>query len=186
MVPGPAARSLGPLARAAESRARYPEEVIMPEFILKFGKQYMLWSTVTDAPATFLCSRAELVAHYTEQHGTSGARDLPERIARADKTGNSGRGPYACSAADMIAQNRAGPREEHMPLAELLRAYQGPHSWTAYVRAYAGDHPRKGKQARADLERFLATRKQGSIIAPHAWKSDAAFDALSKALGGGR
>jgi hypothetical protein len=76
--------------------------------------EYVEWSTVVDAPVTYIIDRAEAVAEWGE-----------ERVARADAKGTSFiEGPY--TLASLLVANRAGPRENQASLEAIRKQYRQP------------------------------------------------------------
>lgn len=92
----------------------------MGSFILKVAGAYIEWSTITDAPVTFGMTREEFEAHYREQNGAQGMKELPARLARVDATGTSSMLPEHQSADDVMWLNRAG-RGMALSKAEIIR-----------------------------------------------------------------
>jgi hypothetical protein len=74
---------------------------------------------VVDAPVTEAMRRDEFERAYRDQYGRSGLEQLPSRLARAEKFGTSSLDGE--SLDDLILGNRAGPNEEEVSLAEILR-----------------------------------------------------------------
>jgi len=81
--------------------------------------EYVEWSTVVDAPVTYICDRAEAVQEWGEQ-----------RVTRADFHVSSAWPAefQAATPGDFIAGNRAGPDETELSLAELRDQYREPSS----------------------------------------------------------
>lgn len=85
--------------------------------------EYVEWSTVVDAPITYICNREEMKAHLLERYGTAGRPD--ERIARADKRGTSWIDREE-TMEDLVALNRAGDDETELTLGEIREQYRAP------------------------------------------------------------
>lgn len=81
---------------------------------------WLEWSSVVDAPVTYGMSEEQFIAYYTRSYGTRAGRELPARMERARATGTSMIGE---TLAELIAYNRAGPRESTLTLAEIIAAY---------------------------------------------------------------
>lgn len=96
----------------------------MPKYIAKFGELYCEWSTVVDAPISYLVPLDEFRAYYRAQYGGNGMKDLPDRLARVEMYGTSCL--HGQTAADLFSCNRAGANESELrTVAELIAAY-GP------------------------------------------------------------
>lgn len=101
----------------------------MSKFIVRLvdgdEPRYVEWSTVVDAPITYLMTRDELqeflIEDAVERAREEAIRDWPLRMARVDATGTSayGRG----DADDEISCNRAGPDESHLPTRQAIAEY---------------------------------------------------------------
>lgn len=76
--------------------------------------EYVEWSTVVDAPTTYIMSRSEAVAEYGE-----------DRVARADRQWTSFIAPRY-TLADLLEGNRAGPGERLASLDEIRRLFRLP------------------------------------------------------------
>lgn len=108
----------------------------MPRYIVKMEKDgteaYMEWSTIVDAPVTYLMSLEEFKDYYREEYGRRGVGDLEDRMSRVEKTG--------ISAHDGVREydslweyNRAGENETHLTKDEIWQKY--------YVDRPKGDGP---------------------------------------------
>lgn len=96
----------------------------MGNYIVKIGEKYLEWSTVVDAPITYLMTREELDQHIREEYGRVGLERLPERVARADSIGTSAMPEQ--SAAQLVAYNRAGDNESKLTLEDIATKYAMP------------------------------------------------------------
>jgi len=101
----------------------------MPEYILKLsgeGKDfYLLWSTVSDSPASHGMPLDEFRAFYKKRYERSGLTILDEkafeeRLRRVEQTGCSAEGE---TLDDRLSGNRAGDNEAELSKAEILRKY---------------------------------------------------------------
>lgn len=101
----------------------------MPHFIgkLKHPKTkkeyYFEWSTIVDAPITQMMSKKDFIEYYKERFGSSGMNELPERMERVERKGNSScdeRDTYR----DFIDYNRAGENETRIKtITEMIERY---------------------------------------------------------------
>ena len=82
--------------------------------------RYIEWSTTVDAPVTRGMTREALEHHYRVRYGAVGMLELPGRLARADEYGTSS---FADTLDDLLAVNRAGPRESHITLDQIWELY---------------------------------------------------------------
>lgn len=96
----------------------------MPSFIVHHDGYFFEWSTVSDGPTTHAMTREEFEAYYREEYGREGLATLPDRFARAIKTGTSARD--GMSARDLVFGNRAGTREGELPFKKVIELV---HSW---------------------------------------------------------
>lgn len=87
---------------------------------------YVIWSTVVDAPVTFLMTRDELrefvIEDAVRRARESATRDFPGRMDRVDTNGTSFYTP-PYTVDDMVSYNRAGPDETELPTAEAIADY---------------------------------------------------------------
>lgn len=94
----------------------------MPTYICKIEKDrrplYFNWSTIVDAPVSYAVPLEEFERQYRLEHGESGMRDLPERIARANATGTSSRAGE--TLAQLVEGNRAGEHESSLTLEQII------------------------------------------------------------------
>lgn len=84
------------------------------------AEAYMEWSTIVDAPVTYLVPIEEFEDYYRHRYGEEGMRRLPERMARVEETGCSA---HDQSADDLILVNRAGPGEAALSPDEIWDHY---------------------------------------------------------------
>ena len=96
----------------------------MGRYVAKLGEdKYCEWSSVVDAPVSWVMDRASAVFHMTE-----------ERVARADRHGTSILDGYPAGTTpeEIVRGNRAGQNETEMSLAEIIAAYDAnnPAPWT--------------------------------------------------------
>lgn len=97
----------------------------MARGIIKLADQaYVEWSTVVDAPTTYVLTRDEMLTHLNQNTFPMGKRTFQEnekRLQRADQTGTS----FLDSTTrdQLLAGNRAGPKESTLTLEEILRDY---------------------------------------------------------------
>lgn len=93
----------------------------MPKFIVKLDEFYLEWSTIVDAPVSLGMPLSEFQGWYQAKYGSDGMRDLPDRLARVEKTGTSSHNGQ--TADDLLSGNRAGPDEDELTRDELVAAY---------------------------------------------------------------
>lgn len=96
----------------------------MGRYVAKLGEDaYVEWSTVVDAPVSWVCPRDKAVQAWTE-----------ERVGRADANGTSilDGFPAGTTPEEIAAGNRAGPREATISVEEIIAAYNAddPAPWT--------------------------------------------------------
>lgn len=101
----------------------------MPRYIAKLGDDaYVDWSTVVDAPVSWVLTRGAAVAEWSK-----------DRVARADQNGTSilDRYPTGQTPDEIVRGNRAGPGESELTVAEILTAYNAadPAPWTIALNA---------------------------------------------------
>lgn len=90
----------------------------MGQCVAKFGEdQYLIWSSVVDAPVTYLCSRDSMLAFLVSQDAT--LEDAETRISRADQHGTSMIAPVL-TITDLVEYNRAGPNSTRLSSAEAI------------------------------------------------------------------
>lgn len=96
----------------------------MPRYIAKLADDaYVDWSTVVDAPVSWVLNREQAVKEWTE-----------ERVERADRNGTSIRDGYPAgnTPEEIVEGNRAGPGEKALSVEEIIVAYdlENPAPWT--------------------------------------------------------
>src|SRR5689334_10516600 len=99
----------------------------MPTFICKLDGMYFEWSTIVDAPTTYGMTLSAFKRYYRDEYGRSGYADLARRLERVKEIGTSSL--MHKSVEDVVAYNRAGPKETSLTLDEirsLLRAGRSP------------------------------------------------------------
>jgi hypothetical protein len=96
----------------------------MASTIAKFGGRYLIWSSVTDQPATSLMTLDELKTYHLREYGYKGYRELEERLERVERFGTSSR--VGTTIASLLAHNHAGPNGETVTSEdEMVRLYGG-------------------------------------------------------------
>ena len=94
----------------------------MSRMIVKFGDKYCEWSTVVDAPVTYLMSKDDFTTFYQEEYGLAGLRDLPARMERVEIQGTSSF--LGMTAQDLLVSNRAGEEEACLETeAEMIERF---------------------------------------------------------------
>lgn len=89
--------------------------------IIKLGGQYLIWSSISDAPNTYGMTRHELEEHIREEHGRNGLRDLADRMVRVDAKGTSSHDDD--SAETTVSGNRAGENETCLTVEQIVEFY---------------------------------------------------------------
>lgn len=98
----------------------------MSRYIAKFGDLYCDWSTVVDAPVTYLMALEDFKDYVHQEYGAKGLEELASRLERVEQTGTSARD--GTTAADLLDFNRAGANEACISnLADMLERYAQPH-----------------------------------------------------------
>jgi hypothetical protein len=106
----------------------------MPKYIFKVGEnEYLEWSTIVDAPVSYIYTREGMARYLSQRAGYSGyptsgnpeqdLRDIEQRLVRADTQGTSDMtvdGPQ--SLDDLMGYNRAGPNEACLTPQEVIEA----------------------------------------------------------------
>lgn len=95
----------------------------MPHYLVKLADdEYVEWSTIVDAPITYIMNREEAIA-YTENESESTEKGK-DRVARVDEKGHSAHyfGPE--TPEQLVAGNRAGDKEKPLSLAEIRERYR--------------------------------------------------------------
>ncbi len=95
----------------------------MPRCILKLGEdQYLEWSTVVDAPTTYICTREEMKNFLIKQDANKINIEVEERLLRADTNGTSFISGDS-TVQSVISANRAGDNEKHLTLKQIKEKY---------------------------------------------------------------
>ena len=95
----------------------------MPKYIAKLKEDgYVEWSTIVDAPVTYILTREHMLAHLDAEYGRSSFEGNRERLDRADKYGTS------CidtnfSLEELLLCNRAGDKTRSISLKKILQKY---------------------------------------------------------------
>lgn len=90
----------------------------MPQLIVKVDNGYVLWSTISDSPESFIITAEQLTAHIRKEHGEHGVRALAARLERVEKKGTSSLVDQ--DADDTMWLNRAGLDETALTKEQLL------------------------------------------------------------------
>lgn len=99
----------------------------MPRYIAKLAdNKYVEWSTIVDAPVTYILTRDQMLAHLDEQDGKRSFDENRQRLERCDKNGTSCQFPM--NMKDLIRYNRAGEDEKEISLKEILERYDIKHA----------------------------------------------------------
>jgi hypothetical protein len=95
---------------------------IVGHSIVKFGEQYLMWSSVADAPTTNLMTLPELKEHILQTEGYEGLSGLPRRLNRVEQRGTSSL--TGGTLKSLLAHNRAGPDESRLATeAQFIEHY---------------------------------------------------------------
>ncbi len=89
----------------------------MPRYIGKIDDRYFEFSTIVDAPVTYLMTREEFEAYYCSEYSNSATDKFAERMERADRKGTSSM--IDDSFEDMISCNRYGDGESCLSVDEF-------------------------------------------------------------------
>jgi hypothetical protein len=108
----------------------------MGRFIVKMERddkvRYMEWSTIVDAPVTYLMPLEEFKAYYQEEHGRRSVEfDFEDRMKRVEAKGVSS---HVSTYAGLWEYNRAGDDETQLTEEQTWVKY---HDW----RATDGEDP---------------------------------------------
>lgn len=87
------------------------------------GKErFLVWSSIVDAPVTFACTAAQIVAFFVEEAREDATQMAKRMIERARASGSSSRmGVY--TIANVAGGNRAGPDESALTEDEIIEFY---------------------------------------------------------------
>jgi hypothetical protein len=98
----------------------------MARMIAEFGGLYMEWSTVADAPTTYLMTEEELKNFLFEEYGyEDGLQDLNDRLNRVREVGTSSR--MGETKESLLRNNRAGEKGAKISTeAEMVVKYTQP------------------------------------------------------------
>lgn|SRR5512146_363660 len=96
----------------------------MGRYVAKLAEDtYVEWSTVVDAPVTYIVTRTEAVDAWGQ-----------ERVDRADQKGTSILDGYPAGKTpeEIVLGNHAGPDETELTVQEIISAYDAkdPAAWT--------------------------------------------------------
>lgn len=96
----------------------------MSNMIAEFGGLFCEWSTIVDAPVSYLMTEEELTEYIKEKYGTEGLRQLPERMERVKANGTSSL--HGETKKDLLSCNRAGARERRVRTEKEMVKRFGP------------------------------------------------------------
>lgn len=104
----------------------------MGRYIVKLApEKYLHWSTVVDAPISYLMGRDEMKAYImAEDHQT--AEEVEVRLARTDKKGTSALDFGSLEGIE--ACNRAGYKEANISLKLMLKIYESDDAYKQYEK----------------------------------------------------
>lgn len=99
----------------------------MGRAIVKVGEgEYLIWSSVVDAPVSWITDREGIRERVRFEFGESGVRGIDRSFDRADERGHSGPPNYGANAEEFVRGNRAGDGETELTLDEIRDAYREP------------------------------------------------------------
>lgn len=102
----------------------------MPRFLIKLAEdEYVVWSTVVDAPITWVGTMDDMRSFYKEEYGNSGLRNLEadlELIKEED---------WLRRLERVSNYNRAGPNETQISTDEIRKRFASPESYKGYDQA---------------------------------------------------
>lgn len=110
--------------------------------VVKFGEdEYLFWSSVIDAPITYLMTQAEAYEYMDEatKLDWSGAAKKfrkemgDKRKARLEKYGTTEMGFGRPSVESAVGGNKCGPNYENMTVDALRRKYKSEETEKAFV-----------------------------------------------------
>lgn len=98
----------------------------MGRMIAEFGGRYVEWSSVVDAPTTYLMTEEELKTFLLQEYGyKDGLQDLNDRLERVRKTGTSSR--MRETKESLLRGNHAGEKGANIATeAEMVAKYTQP------------------------------------------------------------
>lgn len=86
------------------------------------GKErFLVWSSYVDAPVTFACTGADVIAMFVEEAREDATRMVRRMIEHARQHGSSSR--MGRTLADVVGTNRAGPDESELTEDEIIEFY---------------------------------------------------------------
>lgn len=95
----------------------------MERFIVKLDKnKYVEWSSVVDAPVTFILNKEEMLSYLDEMHGKISFSKNRKDIDMADRKGTSSL--IYNDVKLLLSCNGAGEKEESISLDEILKKYK--------------------------------------------------------------
>lgn len=97
----------------------------MPRCIVKIDEnKYIEWTTVCDAPTTFIMNRDEMLSYLNAQDSERSFDENRKRLDRADLHGTSFHAPT--SLKQIISGNRAGKDEKEITIDQIIEKYSRP------------------------------------------------------------
>lgn len=95
----------------------------MPKYLVRLAEnEYVEWSTIVDAPVSYIMNRAEAIEHSVE----SSRLEAEARVDRTDAHGHSALWFPAETPEELVAGNHAGPKETEITLEEIRVQYREP------------------------------------------------------------
>ena len=94
----------------------------MGRFIVKLDKnKYVEWSSIVDAPVTFILNKKEMLSYLDEMYGKSCYFKNRKDINLADEKGTSS---FMYGLEILKSYNRAGEKEEVISFDEIMERYK--------------------------------------------------------------
>jgi hypothetical protein len=101
----------------------------MPRCTIKLAEnKYVEWSTIVDAPVTYIQTREEHAEHLRNEYGRSYEHEIEPRLKRADERGASWQ-MGGSTGDETIRGNRAGPGESKITKEQILEMYVDEDSY---------------------------------------------------------
>lgn len=110
----------------------------MAHIIIKLQNLYCEWSTIVDAPVSYMMNAEEMTACIRERYGTEGARSSV--LANLEDHGTSCGLPW--TPARIIAYNRAGENGSELDEAGIIARYTRPNAEAAPAAVDGGSASR--------------------------------------------
>lgn len=93
----------------------------MARIFIRLQNLYCEWSTIVDAPVSYMMNAGELIAYIEKRYGEQGLREAEASLANLKDHGTSCCYPW--SPAQIIANNRAGENSTELDEAGIVARY---------------------------------------------------------------